>query len=121
MSEIVFTDREREYLECDVPMPTRAQTVKGLTVGFITGLLQAAFTPGNSKGDQRILSASRLMRYKKYKQAVLRKRDQTPKKRDEKLLRKLNKKPFILDLDTYDPDEYTRKMYEEYLNHRGGS
>ena len=121
MSEITFTDRELDYLNCDVPMLTTGQKVRGLTVGFLIGLLQAAFTPGNSKGDQKLLSTSRRIRYTKYKKAVLRKRDGTPKKRDEKLLKKLNKKPFVLDFDTFDPDEYTRKMYEEYLNRRGGS
>ncbi len=115
MSEITFTDRESEYLNCNVPLLTTGEKVRGLTVGFLIGLLQAAFTPGNSKGNQKLLSTSRLMRYTKYKKAVLRKRDGTPKKRDEKLLRKLNKKPFVLDPDTYDPDEFTKKLYDAYM------
>lgn len=115
MSEITFTEREREYLDCDVPMLTTSQIVCALSGGFLIGLLQAAFSPGNSKGDQKLLSTSRLMRYTKYKKAVLRKRDGTPKKRDAKLLKKLNKKPFVLDLDTYDPDEFAQKLYDEYM------
>ena len=121
MSGVILTEKEQMYLDCPTPMLTAGQKAKGLTIGFLISFLQAAFTPGNSKGDQKLLSTSRVMRYTKYKKAVLRKRDGTPKKRDEKLLKKLNKKPFILDLDTYNPDEYTRKMYEEYLNRRGGS
>ena len=115
MSEPVFTLREQEYLDCDVPMLTPTQAAKKLTAGFLLGLLQAAFTPGNDKADRKLISVSRLMRYTKYKKAVLRKRSGVPKKRDEKLLKKLNKQPFVLDLDTNDPDEFTRKMYEEYM------
>lgn len=116
MSEITFTEKEQLYLDCPTPMLTTGQTVKGLTICFLIGLLQAAFSPGNSKGDQKLLSTSRLMRYTKYKQAVLRKRDGTPKKRDEKLLKKLNKKPFALEFEEYDTDAYTQKLYEEYMN-----
>lgn len=115
MSEVTFTDRESEYLNCDVPMLTTGQKVSGLTVGFLIGLLQAAFSPGSDRGDRKLISTTRMMRYTKYKKAVLRKRDGTPKKRDEKLLRKLNKKPFVLEEETFDPDEYTRKLYEEYM------
>ncbi len=57
----------------------------------------------------------REIRYTKYKRAVLRKKDGKPDKKDEKLLKKLNEKDFILAEDTYDPDEYTRKVYEEYM------
>lgn len=115
MSNVTFTEREQMYLDCPTPMLTAGQTVRGLTVGFLLGLLQAAFSPGNDKGDQKLISTSRLMRYTKYKKAVLRKRDGTPKNRDEKLLRKLNKKPFALEFEAFDSDEYTRKLYEEYM------
>ena len=121
MSAITFTEKEQLYLDCQTPLLTRGQAFKGMTVGFLTGLLQAAFSPGNDKGDKKIISTSRLMRYTKYKKAVLRKRDGTPKKRDAKLLAKLNQKPFALEPETYDADEYTRKVYEEYQNRRGGS
>ena len=115
MSGAEFTPRERDYLDCATPLLTPAQTVRGLTIGFLIGLLQAAFSPGNDKGDRRLLSTTRLMRYTKYKKAVLRKRDGAPKKGDAKLLVKLNKKPFVLEEDTFDADAYTRKLYEEYM------
>ena len=121
MSEVEFTLREREYLDCRTPMLTRGQTAKGLTIGFLIGLLQAAFAPGMDKGDKKLLSTGRLMRYTKFKKAVLRKQSGTPKKHDDKLLKKLNKKPFALETETFDADEYTRKLYEEYLDRRGGS
>ena len=116
MNEVEFTDRELEYLDCPTPMLTKGQTARGLTLGFLIGLLQAAFAPGNDRGDKKLISTSRLMRYTKYKKAVLRKRGGTPKKGDEKLLRKLNRQPFVLESETYDADAYTRKLYEEYMN-----
>lgn len=115
MSGVILTAREQEYLDCTEPMLTPAQSAKALTVGFLIGLLQAAFTPGSSKGDQRLITTSRRMRYTKYKKAVLRKRDSAPEKGDEKLLKRLNKQPFVLDAETFDADEYTRKLYEDYL------
>ena len=121
MSEVELTVREREYLDCDTPTLTRGQTAKGLTIGFLIGLLQAAFAPGMDKGDKKLLSTGRLMRYTRYKKAVLRKQAGTPKKGDDRLLIKLNKKPFALEYESFDADEYTRKMYEEYLDRRGGS
>ena len=121
MSGVILTEKEQMYLDCPTPMLTAGQKAKGLTIGFLISFLQATFTPGNSKGDQKLLSTARLMRYTKYKKAVLRKRDGTPKKRDARLLKKLNNKPFALAFEEYDSDEYTRKLYEEYLNRRGGS
>lgn len=116
MSEIEFTLREREYLDCETPLLTPAKAAKGLTVGFLIGLLQAAFSPGSDRGDKRLMQTSRLMQYTKYKKAVLRKRDGVPKKGDQKLLNKLNKKPFALEAGAYDADAYTQKLYEEYMH-----
>ena len=115
MSDVELTLREREYLECDIPMISGGRIAKELTIGFLTGLLQAAFSPGYSKGDSRIIRTTRLMRYTKYKKSVLRKTESTPKKGDEKLLKKLNSQPFAMDAET-DPDEFTARIYEEYMS-----
>ena len=116
MNSVILTAREQEYLDCAEPMLTPGQTARALTVGFLIGLLQAVFTPGSSRGDQKLIAASRRMRYTKYKKAVLRKRDSAPKKSDARLLKKLNKQPFALDIETFDADEYTRRLYEDYMN-----
>ena len=110
-----LTDRERDYLSCDTPMLTPAQTFKGIAAGFFIGLLQAAFSPGNDKGDRRILETARLIRYTRYKKAVLRKVSDTPKKSDGRLLSKLNKNPFVLEEETFDADVFTEKIYAEYM------
>lgn len=115
MSDITFTDAERRYLDCSEPMLTKAQAAKGISAGLVTGLLQAAFTPGNTKGDRRLISVSRRMRYTRYKKAVMRKQNGTPKKHDEKLLKKLNKQPFALEAEADDADAFTRRLYEEYM------
>ena len=57
----------------------------------------------------------REIRYTKYKKAVLRKQSGTPKKNDEKLLKKLNQKDFVFDVDNFDPDAYAKQLYEEYM------
>ena len=116
----ILTARELDYYVCETPMLSPSKAAGMLVSGFLIGILQAAFTPGYDKGDSRIIKASKLIRYTKYKKAVLRKLENKPNKRDEKLLIKLNKQPFIFDLDT-DPDEFTRKIYEDYINSRGGS
>lgn len=115
MSTDGLTPKEREYLDCETPMITGGGIAKGLTVGFLIGLLQAAFSPGYDKGDGRIIRTGRLIRYTRFKKAVLRKCGETPKKGDERLLKKLNESPFVLDGDT-DPDEFVRKIYEERMN-----
>ena len=112
---IQLTDREREYAACETPMLTPAETAKGLSVGFLIGLVQAAFSPGNDKGDRRLMETARLIRYTRYKKAVLRKVSDTPKSGDDKLLQKLNKKPFALEVDTFDADAFTEKIYAEYM------
>ena len=110
---VELTEREREYLACETPVLTKGQAAKGLTIGFLIGIMQAALSPGYDKGDSRVIRTGRLMRYTKYKKAVERKRDGCLTPRDEKLLKKLNKSPFVL--DDYDADEFTRRMYEDYL------
>ena len=109
------TPREREYLDCETPMITAGGIFKGLTIGLLIGLLQAAFSPGFDKGDGRIIRTGRLMKYTKYKKAVLRKQAGAPAKGDDKLLKKLNSEPFIFDLDA-GPDEFIRRVYEERMN-----
>ena len=115
-----LTERERQYLDCAVPLLTAPRAVAKVAGGFFLGLLQAAFSPGNNKGDQKLMTAVRQIRYTKYKKAVLRKQSGTVKKRDERLLRKLNQKPFALAADTDDADEFTRKLYEEYMKQHQG-
>ena len=119
--DAVLTDREQEYLDCEVPMLTPAKTAGKLTVGFLIGLLQAAFTPGADKGDRQLIETTRLIRYTRYKKAVLRKVSDTPKKGDEKLLLKLNKNPFVLEEETFDADAYTEKIYADYMERQNNS
>ena len=115
MSTEKLTERELEYLNCDVPMVSGGSAAARLTAGIVASVFQAAFTPGNGKADRRLIRTVREMRYTKYKKAVLRKKDGKPEKKDAKILEKLNNKDFILVEDTYDPDEFTRKVYEEYM------
>jgi len=115
MSENQLTPREQEYLDCEVPMVEKGAAAKRLTVGILTSLAQSIATPGGGKADQKLFRTIREIRYTKYKKAVLRKLDGTPEKNDEKLLKKLNKKEFALGSDSFDPDEYTRQIYEEYM------
>ena len=57
----------------------------------------------------------RMRTYAKYKAAVLRKAKGEPQKGDEKILRKLNKREFILAEETFDSDAFTAQVYEEYM------
>ncbi len=118
MSEIIFTDREREYLDSEVPLLSAGSAVMRIIGGIFASLGQAVFMPSTSygKADRGLMKTVREMRYTKYKKAVLRKRDGTLHKNDVLLLKKLNKKDFVLAADTYDPDEFTKKVYEEYMN-----
>ncbi len=118
MSTNELTPREREYLDCQTPLLSSGDAAVRLITGVLASLAQAAFTPGNGKADRRLMRAVREMRYTKYKKAVLRKLSGTPEKNDEKLLKKLNKNDFILIEDTYDPDEFTRQVYEDYMKNQ---
>ena len=118
MSTENLTERELEYLNCDVPMISGGSAAARLTTGIVASVFQAAFTPGNGKADRRLMRTVREMRYTKYKKAVLRKKEGKPDKNDAKLLEKLNSKEFVLAEDTFDPDEYTRKVYEEYMRNK---
>ena len=109
-----LTEREREYLACETPMISAGQAASGLLSGFFIGLLQSAFSPGYDKGDSRLIRTSRLMRYTRYKKAVIRKTNGDLTDKDIKTLKKLNKSSFIL--DDYDADAFTARMYEEYMN-----
>ena len=100
-------------------MVPKDAAAKRLTVGILTSLAQSIVTPGGGKADQKLFRTIREIRYTKYKKAVLRKLDGTPEKNDEKLLKKLNKMEFVLGSDSFDADEYTRKVYEEYMKTHG--
>lgn len=115
MSKAELTELERQYLECDVPMLTGSVAAMRITGAFFASLGQA-FLPGLNKADSKMIRTVRELRYTKYKKAVLRKQVGTPKKGDEKLLKKLNKTDFVLSFETYDPDEFTQKLYEEYMD-----
>ena len=115
MSENELTLREREYLECDVPMVSTGSAVGRVSMGIFASLFQAAFMPGVDKADRSLMKTIREIRYTKYKKAVLRKQSGTAEKKDIKTLEKLNKKSFVLEVDTYDADKFTAKVYEEYM------
>ena len=115
MSDTILTEREQEYLRCETPMISGGSAAVRIITGVFGSLAQAAFTPGNGKADMSLMRTMKEIRYTRYKKAVLRKQDGAMKKSDRKLLIKLNKKDFILAEDTYDPDEFTRKVYEEYM------
>ncbi|MBQ6412407.1 MAG: hypothetical protein IJI19_02865 [Ruminococcus sp.] len=117
MSEVKLTEREREYLDCETPMITKGSAAARLITGFFAGFFQTIFAPSSAynKVDKRLMRTIREIRYTKYKKAVLRKQSGTPKKNDEKLLKKLNQKDFIFDVDNFDPDAYAKQLYEEYM------
>ena len=115
MSKTEFTERERQYLDCETPMISTGSAVTRIATGVVTSLFQAAFTPGSGKADQKLFRTVRVIRYTKYKRAVLHKHNGNITKKDAKLLAKLNKKPFVLDVDTFDADKYTQQMYDEYI------
>ena len=112
-----LTPREQEYLACETPLLTGGSAALRLVGGIFASMAQAVFMPGTSSGkaDRGLMRTVREMRYTKYKKAVLRKESGTPLKKDEKLLRKLNQKDFVLAEDTYDADKFTQKVYEEYM------
>ncbi len=114
MSKAALTERERQYLECDIPLLTGSAAAMRITGAFFASLGQA-FLPGLNKADSKLIRTVREIRYTKYKKAVLRKQEGTPEKGDEKILKKLNKTDFILSFETYDPDEFTGELYEDYM------
>ncbi|MBQ1473968.1 MAG: hypothetical protein IIZ32_01565 [Ruminococcus sp.] len=117
MSEVKLTEREREYLDCETSMITKGSAAARLITGFFAGFFQTIFAPSSAynKVDKRLMRTIREIRYTKYKKAVLRKQSGTPKKNDEKLLKKLNQKDFVFDVDNFDPDAYAKQLYEEYM------
>ncbi len=117
MSEIQLTQREKQYADCEIPLLSGGAAAMRVTGAFFASLGQA-FLPGLNKADSKLIRTVREIRYTKYKKAVLRKQDNQPKKGDEKILKKLNKTDFILAYETYDSDEFTEQLYEEYMNKR---
>lgn len=115
MSEIELTAREQEYLDCEVPLVSTGSAVVRVIMGIFASLLQAVFMPGINKADIALMKTIHEIRYTKYKKAVLRKLSGESTEKDKKTLKKLNEKPFVLEVDTYDADKYTQEMYEEYM------
>ena len=117
MSGTELTPREREYLDCETPLLSGGKAAGRIILGVFASMAQAIFSPSSSygKADRGLMRTAREIRYTRYKKAVLRKQSGTPKKNDAKLLKKLNSKDFVLAVDTYDPDEFTKQVYEEYM------
>lgn len=117
---VLLTDREQAYLDCETPMISGSSAALRLTAGVIAAFFRAIVAPSSeyNKTDSKMIRTVREMRYTKYKKAVLRKRDSTPKKGDERLLAKINRIPFVLEEDAYDPDKFVEEIYAEYMkNH----
>lgn len=115
MSEVLLTEREREYADCSVPLLSAGNAAARIIGAFFASIGQAIL-PGTNNADSKLIRTVREIRYTKYKKAVLRKLDGKPKNGDDKILRKLNKTEFILAFETYDPDEFADKLYEEYMD-----
>ncbi|MBQ3417028.1 MAG: hypothetical protein IJH32_04260 [Ruminococcus sp.] len=117
----LLTEREKEYFDCDVEMPSSASSAASLlgsvALSFIAALFHSVFVPSSSygKADRRLMHNIRMTRYARYKQAVLRKAKGEPRRGDEKILRKLNKKDFVLEDELFDPDAFAAQLYEEYM------
>lgn len=115
MSEVNFTEREREYLDCDAEKLSAGSAAMRIIGGVFASIGQAIFMPSSDMGkaDRGLMRTFREMRYTRYRRAVERKRDGVMTERDTKLLAKLNKSEFILAQDVYDPDAYADRIYEE--------
>lgn len=112
MTNIILTERERRYIECDVPMLTAAKAAGRLILAVFASFVQAIFAPSTAAGsaDDRLMHTAREMRYTRYKRSVLHKLDGTLTKRDIKTLDKINKTEFILEADAF-----ITKVYDEYM------
>lgn len=117
MSDVQLTAREQQYADCEIPMLTAGSAAARMIGAFFASLGQA-FLPGINR-ESKLIRTVREIRYTRYKKAVLRKIGSTPKKGDEKLLKKLNKNEFVLAFETYDPDEFAEQLYEEYMKTHG--
>lgn len=117
MSNTELTERERQYLDCDVALLSGGKAALRIFTGVLASCAQALFSPSSSygKADRGLMRTAREIRYTRYKKAIIRKRDDCMKDGDEKLLAKINKKDFVLAPDIYDPDEFTMQIYEEYM------
>lgn len=117
MSGADLTPREREYLDCETPLLSGGKAAGRIFSGILATIAQSLFSPSASygKAERGLTRTIREITYTKYKKAVLRKQSGTPEKKDKKILIKLNKKEFILAEDTYDPDAFTKQLYEEYM------
>ena len=98
-----------------MPLVSTGSAVKRVTLGFFASLLQSVVTPSVHKAENKLFRTFREIRYTKYKKAVLRKQAGTLTEKDKKTLEKLNKKDFILDVDTYDADKFKQQIYAEYM------
>ena len=121
--DVDLTAREKEYLDCDVELLSGGKAAGRILLGVLASFAQAVFSPSSSygKADRGLMRTVREIRYTRYKKAVLRKQSGTPKKNDDKLLKKLNQKDFIFAEDAYDPDEFTKQVYEEYMKKHNNS
>ncbi len=115
-----LTEREREYLDCKEPMVSTKNAVMRIVGNVFAAFGQTIVMPSSaySKTDRKIMRAVRDLRYTKYKKAVIRKQEGKLTKRDGRLLAKLNKKPFALENETFDSDEFKRQLYEDIMKRR---
>lgn len=122
MSGADLTPREREYLDCETPMISGGKAAGRIVLSVFASFGQTLISPSSAYGraERKMTRTIREIQYTKYKKAVLRKQSGTPAKNDEKLLKKLNSKDFVLAEDTFDADEFTKKLYEEYMRNHSG-
>lgn len=120
MNSKELTPKEREYLDCETPLLSGKKAALRLVSGFFTSFGKSLIVPSSAYGnaERKMTRTIREITYTKYKKAVLRKQSGTPNKNDEKLLKKLNSKDFVLAEDTFDADEFTKHIYEEYMKNR---
>ncbi len=118
----LLTEREKEYFDCQIESesssPSALTLIGNIVMSFFAAVLRALFVPSSdySKADRRLLYNLRLRKYAKYKAAVMRKAQGESAKGDDKILIKLNRKEFVLSEDLFDPDEYTQKVYDDYMS-----
>ena len=99
MSDNQLTAREREYLDCEVPLVSTGSAVRRVTLGIFASLLQSVVTPSVHKAENKLFRTIREIRYTKYKKAVLRKQSGALTEKDKKTL--------------YSEDEFKSKYYVE--------
>ena len=112
-----LTETERAYLECETPMLSGGDAALRLIGGFFASFARAVVSPSSeyNNTDSKLIRTAKEILYTKYKKAVLHKAEGALTKRDTRVLKKLNRLPFVLAEDTYDPDKFVEEIYAEYM------